>query len=53
MEYQKLINLLENTLNQQSRFRTKSWVGVNDETRGTFNVNSQIECKTSMLRSIL
>ena len=53
MEYQKIINLLENTLNQPSRFRTKSWVEVNDETRATFNVNSQVECKSSMLRSIL
>ena len=31
MEYQKIINLLENTSNQPSKFRTKSWVEVNDE----------------------
>ena len=31
MEYQKTINLLENTPNQPSKFRTKSWVEVNDE----------------------
>ena len=53
MEYQKKINLLKNTPNQPSRFRTKNWVGVNDESRGTYNVNSQIKFKTSMLRSIL
>ena len=26
MEYQKIINLLENTPNQSSKFRTKNWV---------------------------
>ena len=31
MEYQKIINLLENTSNQPSKFRIKSWVEVNDE----------------------
>ena len=30
MEYQKIINLLENTPNQPSKFRTKNWVEVND-----------------------
>ena len=53
MEYHKIINLLENTPNQPSKFRTKNWVAVNDESHGTYNVNSQIEFKTSMLRSSL
>ena len=53
MEYQKIIDLLENTPNQPSKCRTKNWVEVNDESRGTYNVNSQIKFKTSMLRSIL
>ena len=48
-----MIQLLENTPNQPIKFRTKSWVEVNDETRGTYNVNSQIKFKTSMSRSIL
>ena len=26
IEYQKIINLLENTPNQSSKFRTKNWV---------------------------
>ena len=26
---------------------------INDESRGTYNVNSQIKCKTAMLKSIL
>ena len=43
MEYQKIVNLLENTPNQPIEFRTKSWVEVNDESHGTYNVNSQIK----------
>ena len=53
MEYQKIINLSENTPNQLSKFRTKNWVNINDESCGTYNVNSQIKFKTSMLRSSL
>ena len=45
--------MLENTPNQPSKFRTKSWVEVNDESRGTYNVNSQIKFKNSTLRSSL
>ena len=29
------------------------WVEVNNESRGTYNVNSQLKFKTSMLRSNL
>ena len=53
MEYQKSINLLENTLSQPSKFRTKIWVELNDESRGTYIINSQIKFKTSMLKSNL
>ena len=31
MEYQKLINLLDNTPNQPTKFKTKNWVEINDE----------------------
>ena len=27
----------------------KNWVGINDESRGIYNVNSQIKFKTTML----
>ena len=41
MEYQKIINLLENTQNQRSQFKTKNWVKVkNEESRGNYNINS-------------
>ena len=29
MEYKKIIKLLDNTLNQPSKFRTKNWVEIN------------------------
>ena len=53
MEHQKIENLLDNASNQRSKFRTKSWVEINDESRGTYSVNRQINFKTSMLRSSL
>ena len=54
MEYQKIANLLDdNKSNQPSKFRTKNWVEINDESRGTYNVNSQIKFKTTMLKSSL
>ena len=43
MEYQKTINLLGNTPNQPTKCRTKSWVEINDDSHGTYNVNSQIK----------
>ena len=53
MEYQKLANLLDDTSNQPCKFKTKNWVKINDELRGTYNVNSQIKFKTTMLKSSL
>ena len=52
MEYQKTANLLDNTSNQPSKFRTKNWVEINDESRGTYTSND-IKFKTTMLRSNL
>ena len=54
MEYQKIANLIDdNTLNQPSKFRTRNWIEINDESRGAYNVNSQIKFKTTMLKSSL
>ena len=53
MEYQKTANLIDDTLNQPSKFRTRNWVEINNESRGAYNVNSQIEFKTTMLKSSL
>ena len=53
MEYQKMINLLDNAPNQPTKFKTKNWIEINDNSRGTYNTNCQIKFKTSMLRSSL
>ena len=53
MEYQEILNFFDNTPNQQSKFRKKNLIEVNDDARSTYNVNSQIKFKTSMLRSSL
>ena len=51
MEYQKIANLLDDASNQSSKFKTKNWVEINDESRGTYNVNSQMKFKTTILKS--
>ena len=51
MEYQEIINLLDNTPNQSSKFKTKNWIEINDQWRGVYNVNSDIRFK--MLKSSL
>ena len=54
MEYPKTVNLLDNNLSKQpSKFRTKNWVEINDEWKESFNVNSDIRFKATMLRSNL
>ena len=53
MEYQKITNLIDDASNQHSKFRTTNWVEINDESRGTSNVNSQIKFKTTILKSNL
>ena len=52
MEYQRIMNSLDNTTNQPSKFRTRSWVKINDESRGKYN-SSIIKFKTSMISSDL
>ena len=44
--------MLDNTLNEPSKFRTKKWVEIN-ESRRTCSTNSQIKFKTTMLKSSL
>ena len=53
MEYQKVINLLDNKPNQPTKSRIKNLVKVNDDSRGTYSTNSQIKPKISMLTSNL
>ena len=46
MEYQKMINLLDYTPDQPSKFRTINWVEINNDSHGTWNTNIQIRFKT-------
>ena len=46
MDYQKIINLLDNTPNQPTRFRTTNLVEINNGSRETYNTNSHIRFKT-------
>ena len=43
--------MLENASNQPSKFRTKNWIEINDESRGACSVNSQSKFKTTILKS--
>ena len=53
MEYQKIPNLLNDGSNKPTKFRTRNWVEINDEARGTYSHNKQIKFKRLMLRSNL
>ena len=52
MEYQKIANLLNNGSDQPSKFRTRNWFEINNESRGN-HANGDIKFKTAMLRSNL
>ena len=53
MEYQKIISLLDNTSNQASKFITKNFVEINDYSRRSYNANSQVKFRRTMLKSRL
>ena len=39
MEYKKIANLLDSASNQPFKFRTRNWVEIKDESRGTYTSN--------------
>ena len=43
--------MLVNTPNQPSKFKTKEWVEINDESLGTYDGDNQIRFKNSMVKS--
>ena len=53
MEYQKIANLLNDESNKPSKFRTRNWVEINDDSRGAYSSDKQIRFKTAMLRPSL
>ena len=38
MEYQKIVNLLESTSDNRSKFRTRNWIEIYDESRGIMQI---------------
>ena len=52
MEYQNIANLLERTSYNLSKFRTRNWIEINDESRRNY-ANGNIKFKTTMIRSNL
>ena len=64
MEYRKIINLLEDTANQPSNFKTRNWVEINGESRGDYDEddenininddkNNNIKLQTPIISSLL
>ena len=52
MEYQKIINLVDNTPNQSFKFSTKKCAAIDDDSRETYKTNgSQSRFQASMLKS--
>ena len=45
-----MINLLDNTPTQPSKFKRKNCVEINDDSQGAYSTSSQIRFKTSMLK---
>ena len=43
MEYQKIINLLENTPSQPTKFRTKNWAEINNDLL-IVKLNLKLQC---------
>ena len=53
METQKIVNLLNSTNNENSKFATKKWCVINDELKGNSSPNNRIKFLTSSLESSL
>ena len=37
MEYQKIMNLLDDAKNDPSQLRTRNWIKISNESQGTYN----------------
>ena len=49
----KIINWLDDTTNEPSKFRIGNWVEINDESRGMYNKSNQTRFETSIIISNL
>ena len=53
MEIQKIINLLNNSENEYSKFATKKWYVIDSESKGNYSHENPIKFLTSSLESSL
>ena len=53
MKFRKIVSFLDTTFDDKglSRFVTKKWIEVYNQSGGNYNVNKEIRIKTSMVRS--
>ena len=53
METQKIVNLLNNTENEYSKFATKKWYIIDSESKGNYSHENPIKFLTNSLESSL
>ena len=53
MEAQKIINLLDNTENEYSKFATKKWYVIDSESNGNYSKDEEIKFFTRSIESSL
>ena len=53
METQKIVNLLNGSDNENSRFATKKWYIIDSESNGNYSQNDQIKFLTRSMESSL
>ena len=53
METQKIVNLLNDTGNENSKFTTKKWYVINSESKGNYSDENEIKFLTTSLESNL
>ena len=53
METQKIVNLLNGSDNENSKFATKKWYIIDSESNGNYSPNNEMKSLTSSLKSNL
>ena len=49
MEFQKIAYLLDDASNQPSKFKTKNWIEITDESPGRYNVMLIVKSNLKLL----
>ena len=53
MERQKIVNLLNNSENEYSKFATKKWYIIDSEAKSNYSTNHEIKFSTRSIESSL